>query len=77
MAEIKLTSASYNRKPVDSDTSLIELPWCGKINLRGNPQNRQFIKKAESVFGLALPMEANTAWSVADTESASRWKAAG
>ncbi len=60
MAEIKIISPAYNRANIDGPISLEELPWCGKIILRGNPQNRQLIKNVESVFGLKLPVESNT-----------------
>lgn len=60
MAKLKTNSPAYNRTRIDDDTSLIELPWCGKINLRGDSNNSQFVDKVESEIGLALPIEANT-----------------
>ena len=60
MTEIKSSSPGYNRVRIDSDTSLMELPWCGKINLRGDPQTNRFINKVEGILGLELPVEPNT-----------------
>ena len=60
MTNIKMTSPGYNRNTVDSRNSLSELSWCGKINLRGNPENTQFCKKAESILGMALPLVSGT-----------------
>ena len=60
MTDLKTNSPAYNRTRIDGDTSLIELPWCGKINLRGDSNNNQFVKKVESEIELALPVEANT-----------------
>ncbi len=60
MTEPKTTSPAYNRTRIDGDTSLVALPWCGKINLRGDPGNAAFINRAESEMGLALPVAANT-----------------
>jgi sarcosine oxidase subunit gamma len=59
VAEIKTISPGYNRVRIDSDTSLMELPWCGKINLRGDPGNNRFVNKVEDVLGLDLPVEPN------------------
>ena len=60
MALIKTTSPAYNRSRIDGDTNLVELPLCGKINLRGDPDNSRFIKIVEAETGLTLPVEANT-----------------
>jgi sarcosine oxidase subunit gamma len=60
VAEIKTISPGYNRVRLDSDTSLMELPWCGKINLRGDPQNSRFANKVETGLGLDLPLEPNS-----------------
>ncbi len=37
-----------------------QLQDVGFVNLRGNPQDRAFIKAAETVLGQSLPLEANT-----------------
>jgi len=60
VTEIKTISPGYNRVRIDSDTSLMELPWCGKINLRGDPQNSRFVKKVENILATGLPVEPNT-----------------
>ena len=57
---IKTTSPAYNRKRVEGDNTLVELPWIGKINLRGNPEDTKFLEKARAAIGLDLPLEANT-----------------
>ncbi|NKB77019.1 MAG: hypothetical protein GKR96_08200 [Gammaproteobacteria bacterium] len=57
---IKTTSPAYNRQRIEGDNTLIELPWIGKINLRGNAENKRFIEKVAAVVGCALPVEANT-----------------
>ena len=57
---IKTTSPAYNRKRVEGENTLVELPWIGKINLRGNPSNTQFAGKVAAVLGCELPVEANT-----------------
>lgn len=60
MSEVKTNSPGYNRTRIDGDTSLYEMPWCGKLNIRGNPNDAEFVKKSESIFGLSLPMDPNT-----------------
>lgn len=38
---------------------LRELPFHGQVNLRGNPDNRNFMTSAKSVLGLDLPLSPN------------------
>lgn len=47
--------------------SLRQQPWCGKINLRGNPENHQFPESAASVLDMQLPLEPHTQYASADT----------
>ena len=60
MNSINTISPVYNRKSVTGKNTLQELPWCGKINLRGNPQNDQFVAKAQVAMEIELPLEPNT-----------------
>ena len=55
-----IISPGHGRSPVDGKNSLSELPWCGKINLRGNPENAEFLKKAEASMGIPVATEPNT-----------------
>ena len=48
-----------NREPVDGKNSLRLLPWCGKINLRGDPHNAEFMRAAGGVLQLTLPDKAD------------------
>ncbi|NKB63869.1 MAG: hypothetical protein GKR95_17725 [Gammaproteobacteria bacterium] len=59
-AVIKTTSPAYNRKRTEGDNTLVELPWIGKINLRGNPEDSRFVEKIKSVIEVELPLESNT-----------------
>ena len=54
------TSPAHHREPVEGKTSLRELPWCAKINLRGDPNNARFMSAAAEALGVALPTEPNT-----------------
>lgn len=38
---------------------LLEQPLCGKLNLRGNPDDPAFVQAVERTLGLAPPLEAN------------------
>ncbi len=60
MPEVRTTSPADNRTQVDGDTCLFELPWCGKINLRGELNNPQFVNNVESTLGMMLPVVAHT-----------------
>ncbi len=40
--------------------SIEELPFIGKINLRGNTQDRDFLSNAESVLDILIPTDPNT-----------------
>jgi len=57
-------SPARNRAPLTAksghSTALCELPWRGKINLRGAPQDAKFFDAAQSALGLELPRTANT-----------------
>lgn len=52
------TSPLAHRAPLDGDVMLRELPWCGKLNLRGDPGDASFTRAAADALGVALP--ANT-----------------
>jgi len=59
-ANLQTTSPAYNRSPIEGRNCLEQLPWCGKIILRGDAATRQFARKCEKTLGLALPVQANT-----------------
>lgn len=54
------TSPGGGREPVAGHTTLRELPWCGKINLRGDANDAQFVEAARAALGVPLPLAANT-----------------
>ena len=60
MQNPKTTSPAYDRATIEGTNSLQELPWSGKINLRGDPGNSRFLRKAGAVLELELPLAANT-----------------
>ncbi len=62
----QVTSPACNLDPIEGRNNLREQPWCGKINLRGDPKNRQFLANAESVLGIQLPLQPNTQHASAD-----------
>lgn len=57
---IRPTSPGWNRAPVEGNPGLRELPWCGKINLRGDPNDALFLNAAGEALGMPLPLEAGT-----------------
>ncbi len=60
------TSPACNLEPVTGRNSLREQPWRGKVNLRGDPENRKFLATAESVLDIQLPLQSNTQHSSGD-----------
>ena len=60
MNEIKIISPVYNRVRIDGPVRLGELPLCGKINLRGDAGNKQFLAAVTSVLGIVPPIKPNT-----------------
>ena len=63
---LQTTSPACNLDPIAGRNNLREQPWRGKINLRGDPENRQFLANAESVLGIQLPLQPNTQHASAD-----------
>ncbi len=59
-AEEMAAPVSATRTSRPGQTRLRELPWCGKINLRGDPTDAQFLRLVEDALTVALPLEANT-----------------
>ena len=57
---IATTSPAYNRERIPGPNSLVEMPWCGKITLRLNPENSRTLKKMAAVLGVELPLQATT-----------------
>ncbi len=60
------TSPACNLDPIEGRNRLREQPWRGKINLRGDPENRKFLANAESVLDIRLPLQPNTQRASAD-----------
>lgn len=58
--QIVLRTALSDAKPVEGDHTLSEAPLNGKINLRGNKDNPEFVQVIENLLGLSLPLETNT-----------------
>ena len=57
---VKTSSPAYKRDRIQGENTLAELPWCGKILLRGDPSNSRLVRKASSVLGADLPADPNT-----------------
>ena len=58
---------SLHRKPVlefgtmeKNGISIEEIPFVGKLNLRGNPKDKNFLSDAGSILEILLPLEPNT-----------------
>ena len=49
-----------NPKIINNDILIEEIPFAGKINLRGNPKDKEFLSKAGSVLDILIPLEPNT-----------------
>ncbi len=56
MINTQTTSPGYARTAVTEPVSLEELPWCGKINLRGNPENQEFMDAVHKHVDMTLPL---------------------
>lgn len=54
------TSPLEARRGIRAKVSLQQLPWCGKINLRGDPADPRWRDLVEKTLGLPLPVRANT-----------------
>ena len=63
---LQATSPACKLIPIEGRNSLREEPWCGKLNLRGDPEDRQFLINAESVLDIQLPLTPNTRHASAD-----------
>ena len=72
LANIEPTSPARNRNPIEGRTSLRQLPWCGKINLRGEPGDAKFLKAVDEVLGVSLPLQANTTATTSATSAGGR-----
>lgn len=70
-------SPARNRAPLTTksggSTTLRELPWRGKINLRGAPQDAAFTRAAHNALGLELPRIANTTAAHEDGDLLAFW----
>jgi sarcosine oxidase subunit gamma len=58
--QLHIRTALSEFKSVEGDHRLSEAPLNGKINLRGNKDNPEFVRGIENLLGLSLPLEANT-----------------
>lgn len=54
IVQIKLAEAKANQP------SIREIPFQGFLNLRGKPDNSEFLAAVKKVIGCSLPLEANT-----------------
>lgn len=54
------TSPLWDRTQISGKNTLVEQPLCGKINIRGRPEQRRFLKTAEKALGTELPVRPNT-----------------
>ncbi|MDM3871382.1 sarcosine oxidase subunit gamma family protein [Porticoccus sp. W117] len=50
----------------DAQVTIFESPLCGHLNLRGNPQDEQFLEGVESVVGVKPPTTAGSCASSGD-----------
>ena len=48
------------QKIINNDILIEEIPFAKKINLRGNPKDKEFLSKIVSVLGILIPLEPNT-----------------
>ena len=60
-----------NIKIEKNGTTIEELPFVGKINLRGNTKDRDFLSNAGSVLDVLIPIEPNTI--ITNTELQIMW----
>ena len=60
MSEFEIISPGYNRQPIEGLNSIQELPWCGKIIIRGNPDDSEFLELIKGVANITLPLLPNT-----------------
>ncbi len=72
LANIKPTCPARNRNPIAGRISLRQLAWCGKINLRGAPEDAKFLKAVNKVLGVSLPLQANTTSATSTTSAGGR-----
>ncbi len=47
-------------KIAKNDIIIEEIPYIGKINLRGNPADKNFLSNAGSILGTLIPLDPNT-----------------
>lgn len=59
MAKLESRMSSANNLTDSFPTGLRELPFCGQINVRGKPANKNFMTATKSVLGLELPVSPN------------------
>ena len=65
-AALQITSPMHKLDAVTGRNSLEEQPWRGKLNLRGDPENREFVANVESALAIRLPLQPNTLHTSAD-----------
>lgn len=67
--KIQTTSPAGNFAPIEGRIRLRALPCCGKVNLRGAPDDEKFLDAAREVLGMPLPLAANTTSVAADGDA--------
>ena len=55
-----LPATQATAEAADAGVVLGELPFAGKINLRGDAENKEYLAAVAGVLGFQLPLEANT-----------------
>ncbi len=58
--KVLATSPADTRISIEGNIGLSELAWCGKLNLRGDLNNPQFVERVESTLGMTLPNKAHS-----------------
>lgn len=57
-SNIHVHSPSYARQTIEGDTTVRELPWCGKINLRAK-SDETLANAVNQALNMTLPLELN------------------
>ena len=70
---IRATSPGWKRSAREGAVGLRLLPWCGKINLRGDPGDAAFVNGAGEALGMPLPPEAHLTSTSADGDGLVFW----
>ncbi len=63
----RITSERKAASPANAGATLRERPFLGCVNLRGNPEDPQFLEGVKGVLGVDLPLAPNTVAASGDT----------